>query len=270
MSFRNQIYSADKMSRHLDYLKMYEEEGEPLDFEILIDGMRAIRRTNNSNRFSLYENFINEDTQKVELLIYQGSSNHNDKYTYYLKEEPGPKETSLGEIDERIEERVREAERKWKSDQLEKRNQELTEEVEELEAEIEKLEKEMQQLQDGQSPLKGILGEVGAGFVESFLRNNPQIAMKIPGGQALAGLLEKEDTAPTEESEISFAKAAPQKSLSTEEEQLLIFAKELKEAFREEEFAMVVEILQHMARDKSQLTSTYKHLSKRNNGKAQI
>ena len=257
MSFKNQKYSEDKMNKHLEYLKMYEAEGEPLDYEIQIDGMKAIRRTSNTNRFPLFENFIHEDTQKVELFIFQGTSNHNDKYIYYLKDAP-QEDQSLGDIDHRIEEKVKEAERKWQFSQLQDRNIALEKEVKDLESEIATLEKENEAIIGKQSPLKGLLGEVGASFFESFIRNNPQIASRIPGGQALAGLLDKDMQSDTiEETEASFKPRAS----NAEEEGLLTFAKELRQSFPPQEFAIVLDILQKLAENKSQIQPTLNFLT---------
>jgi len=257
MSFKNQKYSEDKMNKHLEYLKMYEAEGESLDYEILIDGMKAIRRTNNTNRFPMFANFIQEDSQKVELFIFQGTSNHNDKYTYYLKDGP-VEDQSLGDIDHRIEEKVKEAERKWQFSQLQDRNTALEKDIKDLEAEVAALEKENEAIVGSQSPLKGLLGEVGASFFESFIRNNPQIASRIPGGQALAGLLDKEvQNISVEETEATFKP----KSSSAEEEGLLTFARELRQGFRPPEFALVIDILQKLAEDKTQLQPTLNFLT---------
>ncbi len=257
MSFKNQKYSEEKMNKHLEYLKMYEAEGEPLDYEILIDGMKAIRRTSNTNRFPLFSHFIHEDTQKIELFIFQGTSNHNDKYIYYLKDAP-QEDQSLGDIDHRIEEKVKEAERKWQFTQLQERNTTLEKEIKDLEAEVASLEKENEAIVNKQSPLKGILGEVGASFFESFIRNNPQIAGRIPGGQALAGLLEKEvQSIPIEETEATFKP----KTANTEDEGILTFARELRQSFQQQEFASVLDILQKLAEDKTKITSTLNFLN---------
>lgn len=264
MSIRTQRYSEDKIYKHLDYLKMYEQEGEPLEFEILIDGMRAVRRTDNPNKFSLFENFINEDTQKVEVIIYQGTSNHNDKYIYTLKEEPQREQETLGDIDLRIEERVKEAERKWKFQLLETENKELKKTIEELEEEVEGLEREKASILSKQSPMKGILGEVGASFVEAFIRNNPQMLKGLPGGQALAGMLERDENAPEveeEETEVSF-KPKERKTEKREriEDNLEVFVEKLRSYFNEQEFNQVLEILERLALNKERIEETLENL----------
>lgn len=263
MSIRSQKYSEEKIYKHLDYLKIYEREGEPLEYEILLDGTRAVRRTSNTNKFPLFENFLTDDTQKMEVIIYQGSSNHNDRYIYMLKEELPQREQTLGDIEFKIEEKVKEAERKWKHEQLEAENKELKKAIEELEEEIEGLEKEKTAMLSKQSPMKGLLGEVGASFVESFIRNNPQMLKGLPGGQALAGMLEREETVQEEEdeTEVSFKpKSRSNDPLEGEQDELEIFVKKLRSYFNEKEFIEVLEILERLAINKTNIPIVLKNL----------
>jgi hypothetical protein len=55
-------------------------QGNPKDFEIKIDGLTVVHRTNRLNKFSLYRKSMFEFTNEVTFMIYIGKSRVNDKY----------------------------------------------------------------------------------------------------------------------------------------------------------------------------------------------
>ena len=80
-------YNQEKIDKLHDYLKMYQDMGQPIDFEVLVDGFKAVRRTANPEMFRLFENFVNGETKSIEVLFYQGSSNNNDKHLFTFVDE---------------------------------------------------------------------------------------------------------------------------------------------------------------------------------------
>lgn len=262
-------YDPKKVERLQEHLRLYYEKGQPIDFEIIVDGFKVVRRTSDINMFSMYENFVDADTKSIEILLYTGSSNNNDKRIFYFGE--APKEGLSGvEVDSRIEEQVQKKLREKEFEDLKKENQELLSEVKELEKEIEQLEKDKAALEDSQSPLKGILGEVGSSFIESFIRRNPNVMKGIPGGEALAGLMEsdktKKDVQETDlaESEVTFQskdKGSSNTSLSEEDQSAIIFVNQLKAKFSKEEFDKILLILETLAIDKSKIELILNHVN---------
>lgn len=258
-------YDPKKVERLAEHLRLYFEKGQPIDFEVIVDGFKVVRRTNDYNLFSMYENFIDADTKSLEILLYNGASNNNDKTIFYFGDLP--KEGLSGvEVDHRIEEGVQRKLREKEYAELKEENEELQEEIEGLEKQVQQLEKEKAALEASQSPLRGFLGEIGSSLVESFIKRNPDVMKNIPGGEALAGVIangnKEEHSQQTEESEVSFkAKDHTSSTLTEEDQAAIIFVNQLKAQFTKEEFDNVLLILQTLAEDKSKIQLIINHVN---------
>lgn len=254
-------YSAQKINKLKDYLQRNSEIGKSIEYEIIVDGLKAVQRTNDPEHFDLHETLIDTETRSIEIIFYKGSSNHNERRLYWLKEE-NSRESGLNGIDieSRIHEELDKTKKQWELDLLKQQNQELTEELQELEQELEQTQKQLQEIIAKQSPLNGILGEVGSSFVESFIRRNPQLLSALPGATALAGVSEDNQTKPTGsdetgEASISFKRksndASP--SISEEDQAAITFVNQLKTQFQKLEFDKIILILEAFAKDKSKI-----------------
>lgn len=247
-------YDSAKMDKHLNYLQLYAEKGRPLDYEIIVDGMKVVRRTDEPQDFQNYSSFVDADTKAIELLIYNGTSNNNDRYIYTLSE-PAKESLSGIDIDAKITEQVERHKRDIEYATLQREHSELKREVTELEKEIEQLEADNKTLQDQQSPFKGLLGEIGSTFVESFIRRNPQIMKSIPGGEALAGLINVpgKSEQPDAEGSVTFQPKNASHELTEDQQAAVSFVDQLKIQFTKEEFDRVVLILQALAENKQRI-----------------
>lgn len=269
-----QKYTQEKADKLLDYLKLYHEKGMPIDYEILVDGFKAVRRTNDPEMFTMFESFVTPDSKAVEILFYTGTSNNNDKHIFTFQDEPKEQGLSGIEIDNRIQEGIDREKRNWEFENLRRENKELKEEIEELEEEIEKLEKEKEEITSNQSPLKGVLGEIGSSFVEGFIRRNPKIIAKLPGGETLAGLIEEDnkerslEEGTAEETEVSFKpKSEAITATSSEEDRNAIsFVNQLKSSFTKNEFDQVLQVLQHLSDHKDAIEKVLNDLNHTYNG----
>ncbi len=256
-------YDPKKVERLAEHLRLYQEKGQPIDFEIIVDGFKVVRRTSDPNMFSMYENFVDADTKSMEILVYTGASNNNDKSIFFFGDVPKEGLNGL-EINNRIKEEVEQKLKEKEFDDLKIENAELQVEINDLEKEVEQLEKDKAALEASQSPLKGFLGEMGSSFVESFIRRNPSIVKSIPGGEALAGLIEndakirdqEEKSQSQEETEVSFKSRDDNNSSLTEDDKSAItFVNQLKTQFTKDEFDQVLIILQTLADDKTKIST---------------
>jgi hypothetical protein len=246
-------YDPMRVEKQQEYLRLYSEKGRPIDYEVIVDGLKAVRRTNDPEDFMDYQRFIGADTKTVEVVFFTGTSNNHDRYIFTLSEE---KEGLNGlEIDARIAEQVDRQKRDWQYASMEKENSDLKREVAELEKEIEQLEADHKALQDQQSPFKGLLGDLGSTFVESFIRRNPAIMKSIPGGEALSGLINVPDKAQENSSEgsVSFRPRNDSAQLTEDQQAAVSFVEQLKIQFTKPEFDRVVTILQALADDKQRI-----------------
>lgn len=81
-------YEQAKIEKLIQYLRLYSEKGQPIDYEILIDNFKAVRRTNDPENFLMFKNFITTDTRFIQVLLFSGSSNNNEKRIFYFAEAP--------------------------------------------------------------------------------------------------------------------------------------------------------------------------------------
>jgi cell division septum initiation protein DivIVA len=249
-------YDQRKIDRLLDHLKIYFEKGRPIDFEIIVDGFKVVRRTSDIDMFQLYENHVDGDTKNVEILLFSGTSNSNDKHIFYLGNVP--KESLNGiDVEDQIENGINQRLREQEFAKLQDKNKELEEEIKDLEKEVARLEKANETLEASQSPMNSVLGNLGSSLVEAFIKRNPKIMASIPGGSALAGLLDDSVAPPpAEDVEVSFKPKSSEESgaphvLSDLDQQAIQFVNQLKAVFNKDEFDKINLILQSLAEEKS-------------------
>ena len=258
-------YEQKKIDNLLQYLRLYHDKGQPIDYEILVDGFKAVRRTSDPDMFTMFENFVTADTRSIEVLLFTGSSNNNEKRIFYFGEQQ--KEGLSGVdvkniVDEEVQRKLREKEYEVLKDE----NKKLQQHIADLESEVDELEKQNARLEMKQSPLNNFLGDVGSSLVESFIKRNPKLMSAFPGGEALAGLLQSSNEESTEEqtpeSEVSFKpKVSITPALSEEEQAAIQFVNQLKSQFSKDEFEQVLHILQTLADDKSKIDLILNHVN---------
>lgn len=270
MGIINEKYEQEKVNQLQEYLRQYAEREKPIDYEILVDGSTVVRRTDDPELFNLFEPFVNANTKCIVILLYKGKSNKNDRYIYRFNDSaeagllglPAQKEKS---VQSQINEAIEKERQKRELEDLLRENSELKDENQALEEEIEELETKVEELEAKQSPLNGFLGDVGSSFVESFIKRNPQILDKLPGGSSLAGLLdENAKQAPAQiDSPVSFT---PKSSAMSEDDKASIdFMNQLKERFTQEEFSKILALLESFATDKTQIEEVLNYLTKKQN-----
>lgn len=192
-----QTYTPENISRLKKTLVNSAEAGKPQDYEIRVDDMKVVPRTNDVEQFDNYEEFITNDTKKIVVLIYDGTSRRNEKYNYLCKDEnkEKPKEKGLSgtEVEKIVSDRLEQREQKWKQEQMEKEHKEVKKENQQYKEElgkalevIKKL-KEERNLEDMQ--WGKILGVAG----DTLLRSNTKFLAKVPGMKGLAGIIEADN-----------------------------------------------------------------------------
>jgi FtsZ-binding cell division protein ZapB len=264
-------YEQRKIDNLIQYLRLYHQKDQPIDYEILVDGFKAVRRTNDPDMFSMFENFVTADTQSIEVLLYQGASNNNEKRIFYFGEIPKEKIKDEGlsgvEVQNSVNEQVKQKllEKEYKD--LQEENNNLKQHIADLESEVDELEKFNTRLEAKQSPLNNFFGDIGSSLVESFIKRNPKLMSSIPGGEALAGLLEhnnaEDQNEVSSEAEVSFKpKTNASTSQVSEEDRVAIqFVNQLKAQFTKDEFENVLLILQTLADDKSKISLIFNNVN---------
>jgi hypothetical protein len=265
MGIINEKYEQEKVDRLHEYLKQFGQNGAPIDYEIVVDGFKVVRRTNDPNLFNLYESFVSGNTKCVEILLFNGAARNYDKYIYRFGDmaDTGLSGVPEKSVQKQVQEAIQKERDKIRVEQLEEENKGYHDEIEELEGQIEDLEKEIEDIKSKQSPLHGFLGEAGSAFVEGFIKRNPQILSNLPGGESLAGLLNEPKQLPTSNEPESTVTFTPKESVSESDKAAITFMNQVQERFTQEEFTKILALLESFAADKSQIEDVLNYLTKK-------
>ncbi len=81
-----QPYNTEIIQRLYEQLCFLRGQGNSRDYEIRLDYLTVVPRTDNTDIFFSYEACLGEWTQELSVWIYKGSSRVADKYSFVLKE----------------------------------------------------------------------------------------------------------------------------------------------------------------------------------------
>ena len=256
MSVNKMPYNSEKVALLKQLLLNSKENGKPIDYEIRVDAMRAVPRTNDPEQFDRHEDFIDADTGSVTILLYEGASRNNNRHIFLMKDEPKsePKNKPLSgiEVDKMVNEKVEEIKQQMKYDQLKKENQEQKEEIKEAYGTIDKLRKMITDMENQKGINSLNWGKMAGAAAEAIIRNNPHIIAKIPGGETLAGIIVEDNkkqeqvaSEPDKETEATFSKkpADTEPPLTEDEKKYRQILQYWEENFDQEELNHVTDII---------------------------
>ena len=145
------IYNSENIDMIYNSLSNLLSQGKPKDFEIKIDGLTVVHRTDLLNKFSLYRKSMFESTNEVEFIIYNGTSRVNDKYILTRNLLANTSQIDIGEEVRRI----------VKQKQHEQEFQRLKEVEVKHKQKIQKLKSKIEDLESQKSgDLKEVLGAI--------------------------------------------------------------------------------------------------------------
>ena len=145
------IYNSENIDMIYNSLSNLLSQGKPKDFEIKIDGLTVVHRTDRINKFSLYRKSMFESTNEVAFIIYNGTSRVNDKYILTRNLLANTSQIDIGEEVRRI----------VKQKQHEQEFQRLKEVEVKHKQKIQKLKSKIEDLESQKSgDLKEVLGAI--------------------------------------------------------------------------------------------------------------
>lgn len=261
MPVTNDTYDQLKIDKLRHFLEAQAEKGQAKPFEIFVDNLKVVAKTEDPKEFDSYEFYMNEDTEKVRILIYNSNlSPRNDQYCFMVQRNKVEKSLNgLGEIEGIIQEKLAARDREHEMNKLREELETTKQELEETEEYAEKLEKEIEYLKENKFKLGNInIGELASVALESMVRRNPQFLAKLPGGESLAGIIEQDNrekekllsqpSAP--EPQVSFQKeTAPE--ITEEEKRHLAYLRKLEQTFNREQAEMFNAVLHAMVEEPS-------------------
>lgn len=251
----------EKFDQHkIDSLKRYlqreTEKGRAKNFEIIVDGFKVVSRTENVEEFEDYENEIKGSTRNLSILIFDGpGTNRNTRYSFILQGEPTARSSQagngLGEIDQVIAQKLEEREREHELSRLKEQLSATKTQLAEAEEYADSLQKRIKEMEEKRYVQAVSIGEVASVVLKTLVK---QHAARIPGGQALAGLLgadvpEELPTAalPAPEGSASFEKQPVTEPMDELTRNRLSLIEQMQQRFNEQQMIAVFSILDCLA-----------------------
>lgn len=262
MPVTNDSYDQLKIDKLKYFLEAQAQKGQAKPFEIFVDNLKVVSKTEDPKEFDSYEFYMNEDTEKLRILIYNSNlSPRNDQYCFMVQKNVGGSKTlnGLGEIENIVQEKLAARDREHEMNKLKEELETTKQELEETEEYAGKLEKEIEYLKENKFKLGNInIGELASVALEGMVRRNPQILTKLPGGEALAGIIEQDNrdkekilSQPLQpEPQVSFQKETAA-DITEEEKRHLAYLRKFEQTFSREQAEMFNAVLGAMVEEPS-------------------
>jgi hypothetical protein len=246
-------HKIDSLKR---YLQREAEKGRAKDYEIMIDGFRVVSRTDDLAEFDDYEQEIKDNTRNISILVFDGpGTNRNTRYSFALQSDTAVRSSQptngLGEIEQVIADKLAEREREHELQQLKEQLKTTKVQLTESEEYAEILQKRIKDMEAQRYTHAVSLGEVASVVLKTLVK---QHAAKIPGGQALAGLLgadlpEELPAAIPEETPapVSFEKQPDNEPMDEQTRNRLSLIAQMQERFNEQQMVAAFTILDALA-----------------------
>lgn len=243
-------YNPVRLDLIKNVLESASQKGKPRFYEIYVDGLKVVEKTNNPDEFDKHEECINADTKRVIVNLFtatESSAHIVSRHIFTFIDEPKSSADSfrgygLGEVEARITEKVTQERERWECDQVKKELEAAKNQIKESEEWNEKLEgiidetKKKLEEAESKSDFAGIIKDLALPHIF------PRKAEEKPLGGS-----EK----PKEEA--TFTMNTEEKSLSEDDKFFLDFGKNCKTAFSKEEFEMVLDIISEFVKDKTNI-----------------
>lgn len=261
-------YNDVKLSQFKMWLHDMATKGEEKHFEVYVNDVKVVPRTNKIEQIDDHKAYLEDTTETVKVFVYNTeNSNRYIQFIFFIeKKKPiehvetinapqQPQSLSGIELENRINERLTAAlaqeRERWQNDLMKREFETCKKDLADAEEYIEDLEKQLSHYKSKKLHWGDVnLGDVASVIVEGMVKRNPHWVAKLPGGDALAGLIATEattenGTAEVVENEVVFKKKTPaEDGLSEEVKAQLGFLKQLETHFNQEQLDKIMLILQ--------------------------
>lgn len=282
-------YNDVKLAQFKMWLHDMADKNEGKYFEVYVDDVKIVPRTNRVDAIDDHKVYLDDSTETVKVFTYNTeNSNRYQQFTFFL-EKKKPMETMVhsstsvtqglsgieleNKINERLNQSLMQERERWQTDLLKRDYESCKKQLTEAEEYIDELEDQLNKLKGKKLHWGDVnLGDVASVIVEGMVKRNPHWVAKLPGGDALAGLIAKESNGITEqlepETEMVFRKkSASESELSEEMKAQLGFLKQLEAHFSQEQLDRIMQILQAFAEEPKQIQVVYELLEIKTNEK---
>ena len=166
MPVNSEKYDPLKIDKLKHYLESLAEKGQAKPYEIFVDSLRAVPKTEDPKDFDGFEYYMNEDTEKIRILIYNSAASpRNDQYCFYLQpNKMGGSANGLGEIENIVQEKLAARDKEYELKQLKQELEDTKAKLAEAEEYVETLEDQLTE----QKSNKFKIGNINVGELASL------------------------------------------------------------------------------------------------------
>ncbi len=258
-------YNDVKLSQFKMWLHDMADKNEGKYIEVYVDDVKVVPRTNRIESLDDHKVYLDDTTETIKVFTYNTeNSNRYQQFTFVIEKKKAnelpvqnqtmqtPQVQGLSgiELENRINQSLAQERERWQTDLLKRDFETCKKELQDAEEYIDDLEKQLSVYKSKKLHLGDVnLGEVASIVLEGMVKRNPHWVAKLPGGDALAGLIAKEatenGTAEVIENEVVFKKKTPvEEGMSEEMKAQLGFLKQLESHFSQEQLDKIMLILQ--------------------------
>ncbi len=275
-------YNDVKLSQFKMWLHDMVDKGEGKFIEVYVNDVKVVPRTSKIESLDDHKVYLEDTTETVKVFVY--NTENSNRYTQFLFfiEKKMPVEVSeqvqtpqvIGlsgiELENKITERLtvalmQERER-WQNELMKREFETCKKDLTDAEEYIEDLEQKLSHYKSKKLHWGDVnLGDVASVIVEGMVKRNPHWVAKLPGGDALAGLIAQEatenGTAEVIDNEVVFTKKTPAEEGMTEETKAQLgFLKQLETHFNQEQLDKIMLILQSFVEAPKNIETVYELL----------
>ncbi len=194
MALAKEMYSANRVNLIYQLLKNEADNGTPKEYDVKVDELKVVSRTNDPERFYSYEEFVLPETRNITINIYDSKSDRCTRYILLLREEE-PSKQELSGIERSINTKMLQERKKWEYDQLKKEYDDLKEQLDESDEYADALKTKINQLEAEKSTKSNKITDTIIGLAGVLLAKKPNALSGIPLiGDLLGGSKEKQST----------------------------------------------------------------------------
>lgn len=258
-------YNDVKLSQFKMWLHDMADKNEGKYIEVYVDDVKVVPRTNKIESLDDHKVYLDDTTETIKVFTYNTeNSNRYQQFTFVIEkkktnENPVQNQTTQTpqvqglsgiELENRINQSLAQERERWQTDLLKRDFDTCKKELQDAEEYIDDLEKQLSVYKSKKLHFGDVnLGDVASIVLEGMVKRNPHWVAKLPGGDALAGLIAKEatenGTAEVIENEVVCKKKTPvEEGMSEEMKAQLGFLKQLESHFSQEQLDKIMLILQ--------------------------
>lgn len=259
-------YTPFNLAQFKMWLQDMKEKGETKFIEVYVNDFKVVPKTDNPEDFDNHEQYVDDETTKLRVLVYNTRDSNRYKQHLFILKEPAPLTNTLSgvEVEKKIEDEVNKglkaAEERFACEQVKKELAETKEKLNQSEQYAEKLASHIETLKEkleNAKNTKEILNIVTEYGAELLGRKKPNATLS--GAQT--------EKKPEEEASFKMKSSEGENSFSEQEKHFIAFGESLKQNFSKEEFEKILSVIDAFAKDKSNIDPVMSLLSINNNTK---